>query len=263
MEFCAVLDREKLLSVRWGSHMPTVSVFTYIEQLDAFVVTDEYRRFADQLGLTEWHPAVWIGRLFTLDNDYGEHWFDNWEERETLEAQAKKLGIASDQLMIIVPDRFKNDADGPCHTPAFRKQFWTDVLKSLELSYDTLFAEARQQNAAIKDSLPDEYIEDLEARIIALQRGASAGHDLDKATPLRQSNYTAKQGQYLAFIHSYSKLHGQPPAQTDMQRYFKVSAPAVHQMVVTLEKRGLIERVPGQARTIRVFLPPDALPNLA
>jgi hypothetical protein len=46
--------------------MPRVRVFKYIDQLDAFIVTDEYRRLADQLGLTEWNPAVWIGRLFTL-----------------------------------------------------------------------------------------------------------------------------------------------------------------------------------------------------
>lgn len=243
--------------------MPTVRVFTYIEQLDAFVVTDAYRHLAEQLGLIEWHPAVWIGRLFTLDNDYGEHWFDNWDEREALEVQAQKLGIASEQLMIIVPDRFKNDDDGPCHTPAFRKQFWTDVLKSLELRYDTLFAEARLQNAAIKEYLPDEYIEDLEARIVAIQRGANASQDRGHVTSRRQATYTARQGQYLAFIHAYSKLHGQPPAEVDMQRYFNVSAPAVHQMVVTLEKRGLIQRVPGQARTIRVLLPPDALPELA
>jgi hypothetical protein len=245
--------------------MPTVRVFTYIEQLDAFVITDEYRRLADHLGLIEWHPAVWIGRLFTLDNDYGEHWFDNWEEREALEAQAQKLGLASDELMIIVPERFKNDYDGPCHTPALRKQFWTDVLKSLELSYDTLFEEARQQNAAIKEFLPDEYIEDLEARILAIQRGASipVSRDHGHGTARRPATYTARQGQYLAFIHSYSKVHGQPPAEADMQRYFQVSAPSVHQMVVTLEKRGLIARVPGQARTIRVLLPPDELPDLA
>ncbi|MBI3797973.1 MAG: hypothetical protein HY268_13535 [Deltaproteobacteria bacterium] len=34
------------------------------------------------------------------------------------------------------------------------------------------------------------------------------------------------------------------------RRYFQVSAPAVHQMVVMLEKRGFIERRPGQARSI-------------
>jgi hypothetical protein len=111
--------------------MPTVRVFKYIDQLDAFVATDEYSRLADQLGIAGWNPVVWIGRLFTLDNDYGEHWFDNWDEREALEGAAQQLSLASDQLLIVVPDRFKNDDDGPCHPAAFRKQFWTDVLTGL------------------------------------------------------------------------------------------------------------------------------------
>jgi hypothetical protein len=265
-ERCRREQREEIVvGTLVGLHMRTVRVFQYIDRLDAFVVTDEYRYLADQLGLMEWHPVVWIGRLFALDNDYGEHWFDNWEERAALEDDAQKLGIASDQLMIVVPDRFKNDADGPCHTPAFRKQFWTDVLKSLALSYDTLFEEARQNNTIIKEYLPDEYIEDLEARIVAIQTrvGNNVEPDVKNVTSPRQPDYTPKQGQYLAFIHYYTKLHGQPPAESDMQRYFHVSAPAVHQMVLTLEKRGLIERIPGQARTIRVSLPPEALPGLA
>lgn len=247
--------------------MPTVRVFKYIDQLDAFVVTDEYRQLADYLGLIEWNPVVWIGRLFTLDNDYGEHWFDNWDEREALEDKAQKLGIASDQLMIIVPDRFKDDKDGPCHTPTFRKQFWTDVLTSLALSYDTIFEEARLNNTTIKQYLPEEYIEDLEARIVAVQTRVNADVEPDvkvqNLTSPRQANYTPKQGQYLAFIHYYTKLHGQPPAESDMQRYFQVSAPAVHQMVLTLEKQSLIERIPGQARTIHVLLPLETLPDLA
>lgn len=74
--------------------------------------------------------------------------------------------------------------------------------------------------------------------------------------------YTQKQGQYLAFIYYYSKLHGIPPAEADMQRYFKVSPPVVHQMVINLEKCGLISRVPRQPRTIRVLLPRDELPDL-
>lgn len=74
--------------------------------------------------------------------------------------------------------------------------------------------------------------------------------------------YTRRQGQYLAFIHSYSSLHGRPPAEADMQQYFKVSPPSVHQMVLTLGKRGLIEREPGQPRTIRVLLPREELPDL-
>jgi Mn-dependent DtxR family transcriptional regulator len=74
--------------------------------------------------------------------------------------------------------------------------------------------------------------------------------------------YTKKQGQYLAFIYYYSKLNGVPPAEADMQRYFKVSPPVVHQMVIGLENSGLISRVPRQPRTIRVLLPRQELPDL-
>jgi hypothetical protein len=35
-----------------------------------------------------------------------------------------------------------------------------------------------------------------------------------------------------------------------------------NQMVLTLEKKGLIERTPGQARSIKVLVPPDQLPRL-
>jgi len=74
--------------------------------------------------------------------------------------------------------------------------------------------------------------------------------------------YTKKQGQYLAFIYYYNKLNGRPPAESDMQRYFKVTPPSVHQMVVTLEREGFIERVPGKPRSIRVLLPREILPDL-
>ena len=63
--------------------------------------------------------------------------------------------------------------------------------------------------------------------------------------------YTAKQGQYLAFIYYYSKIHRRAPAEADLQDYFKVSPPAVHQMVLTLEAGGFIARTPGDRRSIR------------
>lgn len=74
--------------------------------------------------------------------------------------------------------------------------------------------------------------------------------------------YTPKQGQYLAFIYYYTKINGRPPAEADMQRYFRVTPPTVHAMVLTLEQHGFIHRVPGQARSIHVVLPPEQLPAL-
>src|SRR5436305_1613402 len=77
-----------------------------------------------------------------------------------------------------------------------------------------------------------------------------------------KSPYTSRQGQYLAFIHHYTTLHGRPPAEADMVQFFRVTPPSVHQMIVTLERRGLITRRPGEARSIRLKLPPEKLPPL-
>jgi repressor LexA len=77
-----------------------------------------------------------------------------------------------------------------------------------------------------------------------------------------KNKYTKQQGQYLAFIYYYTKIHGYPPAEVDMQRYFNVSSSSVHQMVVTLEKKGLIKKLPHKARSIHLLLPSEQLPNL-
>jgi DNA-binding MarR family transcriptional regulator len=74
--------------------------------------------------------------------------------------------------------------------------------------------------------------------------------------------YTERQGQFLAYIHTYSLLNGCAPAEADMQQFFRITPPSVHSMVLTLERRGLIRRVPGQARSITLIVPPEALPPL-
>ena len=77
-----------------------------------------------------------------------------------------------------------------------------------------------------------------------------------------KKKYTSKQGQYLAFIHYYTKINGCAPAEADMQRYFKVSPPSVHQMVIILERKKLIKKTPREARSIRILFPAEELPCL-
>ena len=150
-----------------------IKVFDYIDELDAFVVRPEFSNIVRRLGVSEWSDVVWIGRYFARDQDFGEHWFDNWEEREALEDQAKKLGYDYEELLIVVPERFAASdpicphcehgevkefktfpcpycrrkvhvgADGPWHPAELRKRFWTDVLKSFHISLDTIFEQAR------------------------------------------------------------------------------------------------------------------------
>jgi Mn-dependent DtxR family transcriptional regulator len=81
--------------------------------------------------------------------------------------------------------------------------------------------------------------------------------------PAEGPRFTPLQGQYLAFIYAYSRIFKRPPAEADMRRHFQVTAPSVHQMVIALEKAGLIKREPGAARSIQLLLAPEALPILS
>ena len=68
--------------------------------------------------------------------------------------------------------------------------------------------------------------------------------------------FTRLQGRYLKFIQEYLQLRGVAPAERDLQSHFRVTPPTVHQMILALERKGLIERAPGQARSIRVLVDP-------
>jgi len=77
-----------------------------------------------------------------------------------------------------------------------------------------------------------------------------------------RSSMTSTQGQYLAFIYAYTRVLRRPPAEADIQKYFDVTPPTVHQMLITLERKGLIRRTPGVARSIELLVAPDSLPVL-
>ena len=88
------------------------------------------------------------------------------------------------------------------------------------------------------------------------------GANVDRQQKLMNPTYTERQGQFLAYIHQYSIVNGRTPAEADMQRFFQITPPSVHSMVLTLERRGLIRRVPGQARSVTLIVPPESLPPL-
>jgi DNA-binding MarR family transcriptional regulator len=87
-------------------------------------------------------------------------------------------------------------------------------------------------------------------------------HHAKAVSIVRTPRFTTKQGQYLAFIHTYAMLHHRPPAEADMERYFGVTPPSVHRMVLELERRGLIRRIPRQARSIALCIPAEEIPPL-
>jgi hypothetical protein len=83
-----------------------------------------------------------------------------------------------------------------------------------------------------------------------------------KLDPSIAPSFTAKQGQYLAFIYNYAKIHRRAPAESDLEQYFQVSPPAIHDMIKALERKGFIERTPGKARSIHLLVQPEHLPRL-
>jgi DNA-binding MarR family transcriptional regulator len=122
----------------------------------------------------------------------------------------------------------------------------------LELS-DRLYQVAQQLATATERSVEQVLVAALESWLPSTE---------DAITEAQTWPFTEKQGQYLAFIHYYTKIHSRPPAESDMQYFFQTTAPSVHQMVIRLEARGFISKVPGQARSIQVLVPPDKLPEL-
>jgi repressor LexA len=76
------------------------------------------------------------------------------------------------------------------------------------------------------------------------------------------ASFTQRQGQFLAFIHLYRKLHRRAPAELDLVKFFRLTPPSVHNMIVKLDELGLITREPGVPRSIRVAIPPEEVPVL-
>ncbi|MBI3929940.1 MAG: MarR family transcriptional regulator [Armatimonadetes bacterium] len=73
--------------------------------------------------------------------------------------------------------------------------------------------------------------------------------------------FTRRQGEYLAFIHHFTSRRGIAPSFEEIASHFGTSPPSVNGMIKTLEVHGLVSRVPGQARTLRVLVPESMLPG--
>jgi hypothetical protein len=75
---------------------------------------------------------------------------------------------------------------------------------------------------------------------------------------------TRQQGQFLAFIREYMLRNhaGVAPTHANFQRFFNLTAPSVNSMLIRLERRGFIRRIPHQARGIELTVNPDWIPPL-
>jgi hypothetical protein len=94
---------------------------------------------------------------------------------------------------------------------------------------------------------------------------------LDSAAPAKRPSAspspggpTRQQGQFLAFIREYMMRNeaGVAPSHAELQWFFDLTPPSVNSMLIRLEQRGFIRRVPGKARAIELTINPDWIPPL-
>ena len=102
--------------------------------------------------------------------------------------------------------------------------------------------------------------ENAQEALVNSTQGPSGSAGMRQSTAEPQPHFTKTQGRYLAFIHRYITKFGQAPAEADIQQHFLVSAPSVNAMMQTLTRKGLISRVPGIPRSIKLRVPAHLLP---
>ncbi len=129
---------------------------------------------------------------------------------------------------------------------------------------DDSFIRAIDEGGTIWDS-PAKF-ETLDDALAAADKGIAEWYSIHIPELVEEKDaspsFTSKQGQYLAYIYNYTQIHGRPPAQADIQSFFGVTPPTVHQMILKLDKLGLLARVSGEARSLRVLVPAEQLPIL-
>ena len=99
----------------------------------------------------------------------------------------------------------------------------------------------------------------------------AALHCLASAAPAQQPSAaplpggpTRQQGQFLAFIREYMLRNeaGVAPTHAAFQQFFNLTPPSVNSMLIRLEQRGFIRRIPHQARAIELTVSPEMIPPL-
>jgi hypothetical protein len=156
----------------------------------------------------------------------------------------------------------------------------TDDLQKQNSALHTASAEARtlltEASARLSAVLDDKVIEEgtpieattamelaleaIDAAVAKLKAVTTAG----KRPAVVPGGPTRQQGQFLAFIREYMMRNhaGVAPTHADFQRFFNLTPPSVNSMLIRLERRGFIRRVPHQARAIELTVNPDRIPPL-
>ena len=146
-------------------------------------------------------------------------------------------------------------------------------LRAANAEARTMLTEAAARLSAILDEkaiVEGTPIEATTAMELALEAIDAAVAKLKAPTAARKREAvppggpTRQQGQFLAFIREYIMRNhaGVAPTHADFQRFFNLTAPSVNSMLIRLDRRGFIRRVPHQARGLELTVNPDWIPPL-
>jgi repressor LexA len=119
--------------------------------------------------------------------------------------------------------------------------------------------EAGSDREALRTPAPGTKGSTRKAAAVAGVRGGVSGTGKKRRSG---TAFTHRQGQFLAFIYWYTKLHRQGPSELDVQAFFGLTPPSVHAMIVKLHQLGLVSRQAGKPRSVRVTVSKEQLPEL-
>ncbi len=118
------------------------------------------------------------------------------------------------------------------------------------------------------DAMPAELRQSVEATLAWGESFKAQGKSSDqKPAKVKKAEKvkgpSARQLDYLRFLHAYIELHGRAPAESEIVRHMRVTAPSAHDMMVKLAELGYLERSPGTARSIRLLIDAKLLAKTA
>jgi repressor LexA len=146
------------------------------------------------------------------------------------------------------------------------RQATVDALALLHKVRDDLQTVLREEY--LREETPIEVWVPLES---AVETIGAVLRRLDAANPVQQPQLghttdcpTPRQGQFLAYINEYMTRNatGLAPTHAVLQRFFRLTPPSVNSMLIRLEQRGFIRRIPGVARGIEISIDPKLIPPL-
>jgi len=196
-------------------------------------------------------------RLWTLFHELAG------EQNEYRRVYGGPVRVIKDNDLLLVEYALRTVLSDEASAPQWAYQTARCYAERYDPSHGTGLTPA---SAPLVQDIADFWMQEIGLTTESITAPARARKQKEEKSPARPGKqkvrFTHRQGQFLAFIHRYRRLHRQGPAELDMVQYFRVTPPSVHGMIVKLEQLGLVTRERGVPRSVRVAIPESRIPAL-